>query len=179
MPHRGARIRVRAQRESLGAGVGRVLADRDLGRHCVGDNDLDVLTAVIGHPVGDTGRDEHRLASDRTAVTTQSDPVCKATVPLVMTEYSGPGWACQPLLDAGRSSRLWTIKVDGTPSVTIETGASVLPLARSVRTTSPSAGVAWAVAANRQAPQSTAVPAMRLRRIVTRSLCVNNGNSAA
>src|SRR6476646_4457068 len=55
------------------------------------------------------------------------------------------------------------------------TGASVVPLANSVRTESPSAGVACAPPAMIPAPQKAAVAAMRMRRMVTRSLCVTGG----
>src|SRR6476646_5212623 len=57
----------------------------------------------------------------------------------------------------------------------MDTGASMVPLATSVRTESPSAGVACAPPAMIPAPQKAAVAAMRMRRMVTRSLCVTGG----
>ena len=50
VPHRGARIRVRARRDSLGAGVGRVVTDGDVGRQRVGHHHAGVLQAGRWRP---------------------------------------------------------------------------------------------------------------------------------
>ena len=64
------------------------------------------------------------------------------------------------------------VRMDGAPPVTIATGAVVSPRARSVRSTSPSGGVALAAGADTSA-RPRATQAFATRNFVIRSLCAN------
>jgi hypothetical protein len=68
--------------------------------------------------------------------------------------------------------RLWTISVVG-PSVLIDTGVSVVPLAMSVRAASPSGGVAPAVVAGITPHNATATPTTVNSRTVMALLVVD------
>jgi glutamine transport system permease protein len=98
--------------------------------------------------------------------------VCNDTDPLLITDSSVPGWLCHPLLAPGCMTRLCTTSVVG-PSVVMDTGVSVVPLAMSARAESPSGGVARAVAAGIIAHVARTIPATVNTRTVMTLLVVD------